>query len=83
MRSAQALGFVLWAALAAACRAGATDQPEPVAECQAYERAFARCTGIDAPIATQPEALAATDEAREHLKKVCSANLERLMQNCR
>ncbi len=65
------------------CRARTTDDPEPVAECQEYERVFARCMHVDAGISTQPEALAKTDEDRERIRKICSSNLARLRESCR
>jgi hypothetical protein len=65
------------------CRVRTTDDPEPVAECQEYERAFARCTGVDAGISTQPEALAKTEEERQRIRQICSSNLVRLRQTCR
>jgi hypothetical protein len=81
---AYALRVAVCAALCtAACRARSSEEATPVPACQEYERAFARCTGIDAAISTQPEALARNDEEREQLTKLCSSNLERLRQNCR
>jgi hypothetical protein len=68
---------------ALSCRARTTDDPEPVAECQEYERLFARCTGIDAAISTQPEALARSDEDRQRIRKICWSNLSRLKESCR
>jgi hypothetical protein len=69
--------------LGVGCRRGERDKPEPVRECVEYESMVARCMGIQAPISSQPEALAKTDGQREQVKKVCSMNLERLKSNCR
>jgi hypothetical protein len=64
-------------------RADNNGQPRPVAECEEYEQRVARCTGRHMAIATQPAALASTDEQRERLKKLCLVNIERLNQSCR
>lgn len=66
-----------------ACRANRSEEGTPVAECQEYEALFARCMHIDAAIASQPAALARTEADRNHLKEVCSANMNRLKQACR
>jgi len=77
------LAFVLVLAGVPTCRAGgADDPPPPVAECIAYEQAFARCTGRHEPIATQPAAIPTSEEQRASLKKLCLANLDRLRKGC-
>ena len=57
--------------------------PQPVPECQAYQREMSQCTGVNADISNQPAALASTDGDRARLATMCSANLERLRQSCR
>lgn len=74
---------LLLAIAVVSCRARTTDDPKPVAECQEYERLFARCTGVDAAISTQPATLAKTDEDRQRIRKICLSNLVRLKKSCR
>lgn len=64
------------------CQGGSSDRPKPVPECEEYERALARCTGRQIPIATQPAALPTSEEQRAHLKTLCQDNLQRLVQSC-
>lgn len=85
-RAASPLVAFLFLSLSFGCRAASslsTDEAKPVPECQEYERAYARCTGLDASIANQPAALAKTNEDRERLAKLCQLNLERLHRACR
>lgn len=65
------------------CHIGAGDEPKPVPECQAYEKALAACTKRNVPVASQPAALASTEEQRQRLKKLCAANLQLLNESCR
>jgi hypothetical protein len=57
--------------------------PDPVPECQEYERLFNSCTGQKAAIATQPAALSSSEARRAELKELCVANLNRLKVACR
>lgn len=59
-----------------------TFKPEPVAECQEYERALAKCTGHSFPISTQPAALASSEAQREQLRSLCLINLDRINAAC-
>lgn len=61
----------------------ADKRPEPVAECVAYERELARCTGVEAGVASQPAAIAKDEADRARLASLCSSNLERLRRSCR
>ena len=79
---ARAMGLAM-TVLVVACRAGSGDAPEPVPECQEYERLYNSCMGQKLAIASQPAALASSEEQRARLKKLCSENLARLKQGCR
>jgi hypothetical protein len=71
------------AILLSACSGKGRDAPEPVPECQAYEAAFARCTGTRSPIASQPAAMASSEAERAQLKELCVLNMAQLKQACR
>jgi hypothetical protein len=75
--------FLLCLPVLLSCKTHGRTEPEPVAECQEYEDAFARCTGVHAPIASQPAALASSDAEREQLREICLTNLSQLKQACR
>jgi hypothetical protein len=79
------LGILAIIALAVGCgsRSGKSDAPaEPIPECLSYERAFNRCMGRDAGIASQTAALARTDSERAEMKSLCAINLQRIKEAC-
>jgi hypothetical protein len=58
-------------------------EPQPIAECVAYEKALSRCTGRDASVAG-PALKGVTSEAdRAYLRDLCALNLQRLNSSCR
>ena len=71
------------AILLCACGGKGRDGPQPVPECQAYEAAFARCTGTHPTIAEQPAALASSESERAQLRELCMLNMAQLKQACR
>jgi hypothetical protein len=54
-----------------------------VPECVAYQQAFARCSGVDASIASQPAAIPSSDADRTRIARLCASNLQRLRETCR
>ena len=66
-----------------ACQLAGPGEPQPVPECQAYERELASCTGTTLPVATQPAVMASSEADRTRLKAMCSDNLARLKRACR
>jgi hypothetical protein len=81
------------AAMTAACSSGnggsqatgstATAQGEPIAECVAYEQAFARCNGVTAPVLDRARMASLAGQERERMQRLCAANLDRLDHACR
>jgi|CZKU01.1.fsa_nt_gi hypothetical protein len=69
--------------LLAGCSGKGRDGPKPVAECEAYEAALTRCTGVHTPFASQPEAMASSEVQRTQLKELCLQNMVELKQACR
>jgi hypothetical protein len=59
------------------------DGPKPVPMCEEYERAVARCSGRNTPIAHQTAAMASNEAERIRLFQLCVINLERLNAACR
>ena len=78
------VGIVGLSAALTACGTGAdrAGQPEPIAECQAYERAFAACEGRQVPIASNVMALATSQERREQIRALCVWNSNHLKTSC-
>lgn len=60
----------------------ASDQPQPVPECVAYEKAMAACFHRDLPFATQPSVLPANDADRARIRSMCIENMARLRRSC-
>jgi hypothetical protein len=77
------LGVLLSLASLAGCNRSRPAEPEPISECEEYQRTFRRCTGIAAPIATEAAALVQSKEERSRLAEACSSNLAQLQQACR
>jgi hypothetical protein len=72
---------------APACREGPAsgrpeDKPQPIPECQAYERAVSECAQRDISLASQT-ALAKTKAKRAELTRLCATNLHRIREACR
>lgn len=84
LRAATAvLGIALLVATGCRGRAGRSDQGEPVAECQEYERALSACLHQDQPFATQPALLAKSDADRARIGALCTEKMIRLRAACR
>ena len=56
---------------------------EPIAECEAFEHAFAACTGREVDEKTHTASRTATGPERDRLRSLCIADLQRLHQACR
>jgi hypothetical protein len=76
--------FLVAATLAVGCggRKSSSDTPEPIPECQEYDRAFAACMLRDAGVSEQATALATSTAERSRLKELCVTNLKRIRQAC-
>jgi hypothetical protein len=77
------LSVILVSLTSFACGGPGRDPPKPVPACQEYERAAAKCSGRNVPIASQPAALASTEADRNRLTALCELNLQRLNAACR
>ena len=62
---------------------GLPDEPKPIAECQAYEQALARCSGVDASVAGPALSTVKTEAQRAQLRDLCALNLQRINSTCR
>jgi len=77
------LGLCLFAcALLFAC-SGRKGVPEPVPECQEYEKLLSTCLHRDVAFASQKNLLPATDADRAIVKATCADGLTRLKRACR
>lgn len=80
--------FALHAIFLAACSShptgsGPAADAGPLPECEAYQRALARCSGRPNDIVTPLVAHASTDAERASVRALCAENLERLNKTCR
>jgi hypothetical protein len=88
MNSSERTRHSVWVALSVTlvvgCRSGAADTPEPIPECESYERAFAHCLGQGGSVSIQGAALAGMSaEDRDRLRSLCVTNLQRIQEACR
>jgi hypothetical protein len=81
LRWRPSLAVVIASVVAAACSGSSAPAHGPIAECEQYAQAVVRCSG---PAVTPPTFPEPVDPAkREHLRELCSVNLQRISQACR
>lgn len=72
--------FVLALTLAACSSGSSAPEHGPIAECEQYAQAVVQCSH---QATTPPHFPEPTDPARrEHLRQLCSTNLQRITQGC-
>lgn len=69
--------------LLVACGGLATksDTPEPIPECEQYQKALAACTGQDLPISHETQMM--PEDQRAAARSLCATNLRRIKVACR
>jgi hypothetical protein len=80
---ARAWAFALVALLGLMACGGRSHAGDPIPECDAFERAFATCTGGTVAEATHTASLNAVGDERDRLRDRCAADLQRIRQACR
>ena len=58
-----------------------SDGPEPIPECQQYQKALAACTGQELPISHETQIM--PEDQRAQARALCATNLRRIKIACR